>query len=88
LSGGGGTKGAPRNPRFKRTLLRIKMNNPPAKRPRYNPLGEDCYLLHDLTVIRDEDKIIRAQQIFKNEYYKPDGKWFTDRIKNRGDSLN
>ena len=38
-----------------------------------NPTGEDAYLLPDGTVIFDEDKIIRAQQIFKENWYRPGG---------------
>ena len=42
---------------------------------RPNPIGEDVYLGVDgVTVTRDEDKIINAQRIFKNNYYKPGGK--------------
>lgn len=42
---------------------------------RPNPIGEDVYLESDgVTVTRDEDKIINAQRIFKNNYYKPGGK--------------
>ena len=40
-----------------------------------NPIGEDVYLESDgVTVTRDEDKIIKVQRIFKNNYYKPGGK--------------
>jgi len=40
-----------------------------------NPIGEDMYLGVDgVTITRDEDKIIRAQRIFKHNYYKPGGK--------------
>lgn len=45
------------------------------KRLKLNPIGEDIYLNPDGSISRDEDKIIRAQQIFKHNYYKPDGKW-------------
>lgn len=45
------------------------------KRAKLNPVGDDIYLNPDGTITRDEDKIIRAQQIFKHNYYKPDGKW-------------
>jgi hypothetical protein len=42
---------------------------------RPNPIGEDVYLGVDgVTVTRDEDKIIKVQRIFKNNYYKPGGK--------------
>ena len=40
-----------------------------------NPVGEDVYLDPDgVTIHRDEDKIVRAQRIFKHNYYKPDGR--------------
>lgn len=45
------------------------------KRLKLNPVGEDIYLNPDGSISRDEDKIIRVQQIFKHNYYKPDGKW-------------
>lgn len=48
---------------------------PVPKRRRLNPMGEDVYLAGDGTVSRDEDKIIRAQQIFKENYYSPSGRW-------------
>lgn len=38
-----------------------------------NPTGEDAHLKPDGTIEFDEDKIIRAQQIFKHNYYKPGG---------------
>lgn len=45
------------------------------KRRRLNPTGEDVYLSQDgSTLIRDEDKIIKAQRIFKHNYYKPGGR--------------
>lgn len=40
---------------------------------RANPIGHDAYLKPDGTVEFDEDKIIRAQRIFKHNYYKPGG---------------
>jgi hypothetical protein len=43
------------------------------KYQRANPLGEDVYLLPDGTIVRDEDKIIKAQRIFKHNWYKPGG---------------
>ena len=46
----------------------------PCKRQRYNPIGEDIYILPDGSLASDEDKIIKIQRIFKNNYYKPDGK--------------
>jgi hypothetical protein len=45
------------------------------KYQRSNPLGEDVYLLPDGTIVRDEDKIINAQRIFKHNWYKPEGPW-------------
>lgn len=38
-----------------------------------NPTGEDAYLLPDGTVVFDESKIVRAQQIFKENWYRPGG---------------
>ena len=44
------------------------------KRPRLNPTGEDIHLDEDgVTIHRDEDKIVRAQRIFKDNYWKPGG---------------
>jgi hypothetical protein len=43
------------------------------KYQRANPVGEDMYLQPDGTIESDEDKIRRAQQIFKHNYYKPGG---------------
>lgn len=40
-----------------------------------NPVGEDMYLRPDGTIESDEAKIIRAQQIFKHNYYKAGGPW-------------
>ena len=45
------------------------------KYQRANPVGEDMYLRPDGTVESDEAKIVRAQQIFKHNYYKPEGLW-------------
>jgi hypothetical protein len=48
------------------------------KVPKYqkpNPVGEDMYLRPDGTIESDEAKIVRAQQIFKHNYYKPGGAW-------------
>lgn len=45
------------------------------KYQRVNPIGEDVYLLPDGTIVRDEDKIIMAQRIFKHNWYKPGGPW-------------
>lgn len=45
------------------------------KRPKPNPIGEDVHLDEDgVTIHRDEDKIKKAQRIFKHNYYKPDGR--------------
>jgi hypothetical protein len=46
------------------------------KYQRANPIGEDVYLNPDGTITRDEDKIIKAQRIFKHNYYKLGGPWF------------
>jgi hypothetical protein len=43
------------------------------KYQRANPIGEDIHLLPDGTIERDEDKIIKAQRIFKHNWYKPGG---------------
>lgn len=40
---------------------------------RVNPVGEDAYLHPDGTIELDEDKIIRAQRIFKHNYWRADG---------------
>lgn len=45
------------------------------KYQRANPTGEDAYLMPDGTVVFDEDKIIAAQRIFKQNYYRADGPW-------------
>ena len=38
-----------------------------------NPTGEDAHLMPDGTVLFDEAKIVRAQQIFKHNWYRPGG---------------
>jgi hypothetical protein len=38
-----------------------------------NPIGENFYLHPDGTVTSDEDKIVKAQRIFKHNWYKPEG---------------
>ncbi len=43
------------------------------KRPRLNPPGEDAHLHPDGTVTFDEAKIVRAQRIFKHNWYRPEG---------------
>jgi hypothetical protein len=63
------------------------MEYPPAKRSKGNPPGQDCFLLWNNNVIRDEDKIIAVQRRFKDEYYKPGGRWFTLRVRKHGDSV-
>jgi len=41
---------------------------------RPNPIGEDIFLGADgVTIIRDEDKIVSAQRIFKHNYWRPGG---------------
>ena len=45
------------------------------KYQRANPPGEDMYLMPDGTIVRDEDKIIKAQRIFKHNYYRAGGPW-------------
>jgi len=45
------------------------------KYQRSNPIGEDAHLMPDGTVVFDEDKIIKAQRIFKHNWYKPGGPW-------------
>jgi len=39
-----------------------------------NPVGEDMHLMPDGTVTKDEDLIVKAQRIFKHNWYRPDGK--------------
>ena len=46
----------------------------PVKRRKVNPVGEDIYLLPDGSIVFDEDKIIKIQRIFMDNYYKPGGK--------------
>jgi hypothetical protein len=41
---------------------------------RVNPIGEDMYLQPDGTIVSDESKIVKAQRIFKHNYYKPGGR--------------
>lgn len=38
-----------------------------------NHVGEDIYLRPDGKIDRDEDKIIKAQRIFKHNWYRPGG---------------
>lgn len=45
------------------------------KYQRVNPVGEDAYLNPDGTVEFDEDKVVRAQRIFKHNYYRANGPW-------------
>ena len=54
-----------------------------------NPTGENMYLRSDQTIESDEQKIVRVQQIFKHNYYKYPGKWFSNKnseLKNEGDT--
>jgi hypothetical protein len=51
------------------------------KKPRRNPLGEDIYLLPDGAIVRDEDKIIAVQRIWKERVYSPPGTPFAARGK-------
>jgi hypothetical protein len=46
----------------------------PQKRHWCNPVGEDIHILTDGSLVRDEDAIVRAQRIFKHNYYKPEGR--------------
>lgn len=52
------------------------------KYQRSNPIGEDVHLLPDGTIVRDEDKIIKAQRIFKHNYYKPGGRGYRRVLEN------
>jgi hypothetical protein len=49
------------------------------KKRRINPLGENVYLLTDGSIVRDEDKIIAAQGIWKERAYAPPGTLFAKR---------
>ena len=40
-----------------------------------NPVGEDMFLGPDGKITSDESKIISAQRIFKENYYKAGGPW-------------
>ena len=40
-----------------------------------NPTGQDMRLRPDGTIESDEIKIVRAQRIFKENYYKAGGPW-------------
>lgn len=54
----------------------VELGKIPKKR-RLNSTGENVYLCPTCKrVDRDEDKIIVAQRIFKQEYYKPGGKGY------------
>ena len=52
------------------------------KRRRFNPLGEDVYLLPDGRIIRDEDKIIAIQRSWKERVYVPGGKMYKKVLEN------
>ena len=43
----------------------------PCKYRKLNPIGENVYLLPDGTIIRDEDKIVACQRIWKERAYVP-----------------
>ena len=45
------------------------------KKQKLNPTGEDAHLAPDGAVTFDEAKIVRAQQIFKHNYYRAGGPW-------------
>jgi hypothetical protein len=49
------------------------LERPLEKRRRINPMGEDCYLTRYGWVNCDEDKIIKAQRIWKERAYSPPG---------------
>ena len=51
----------------------VDFERPLEKRRRINPMGEDCYLTPYGWVNRDEDKIIKAQRIWKERAYAPPG---------------
>jgi hypothetical protein len=46
------------------------------KKFRKNPIGEDCYLLPDGNVVRDEDTIIALQRNWKEIVYAPGGRMY------------
>lgn len=52
------------------------------KYQRGNPLGEDVHLMPDGTIVRDEDKIIKAQRIFRHNWYKPGGPGYVRSLEN------
>lgn len=45
------------------------------KSRKLNPVGEDVYLRPDGIIVSDEAKIVSAQRIFKENYYKAGGPW-------------
>ena len=49
------------------------------KKRRLNPIGDNCYMDKYGWVTRDEDKIIKAQQIWKERAYAPPGTLFYKR---------
>ena len=49
------------------------------KRPKLNPKCQNVYLLPDGSIIREEDKIIAAQRIWKERAYAPPGTLFAKR---------
>ena len=52
------------------------------KYQRANPIGEDIHLMPDGTIERDEDKIIKAQRIFRHNWYKPGGPGYMRMLEN------
>jgi hypothetical protein len=53
--------------------------DPPAKRTRFNPIGENVYLLHNERIHREKDIIIEAQRIWRERAYAPPGTLFASR---------
>jgi hypothetical protein len=51
------------------------------KKLRRNPLGEDVRLLPDGSVVRDEDKIVAIQRIWRERAYAPPQTLFASRGK-------
>jgi hypothetical protein len=49
------------------------------KRPKLNPNFQNVYLLPDGSIVREEDKIIAAQRIWKERAYAPPGTLFSKR---------
>jgi len=53
----------------------------PKKKQKFNPLGENIYLLAFGLIKREEDSIICAQRIWKERVYSPPGTLFEKRGK-------